>query len=390
MSLRNGFHLKIVSRVAAVAALLAVGAFPAHGAPLAPLDGPSPGGLSSDNVEWIAHVPFSAPSGSGGRLVGRYFYAVDASKLTIYDTKDPLNPTIVGILENPHEPIFTREDIDTNGNILLLPSFDLAPGPLDIVDVEDKTNPQVIATIEGGSEHTFSCILDCTWAYGSEGTIIDLRDPTKPVVMDQKWGDDKDGGNNAHDVTEVAPGIVLTATSQIMLLDARKTPWDPKLLAMGTTPDFRFQHTAVWPRGGKDSLILMAGETNFKPRCSETGGAFMTFDGSDWRKTHTFRMLDEYRVANGTYADGSPAVNAVGCSSHWHEEKPDFHNGGIVAAAFFEHGTRFLDIGKDGSISEAGYFMPHAGSTGAVYWRTKNIVYATDYTRGIDILRFTD
>lgn len=354
------------------------------------LDAPSAGGVSSDNVEWVAHIPFSAPSGSGGRLVGRYFYAIDSTKLTIYDTKDPLNPTPVGFLENPHEPIFTREDIDTNGRILLMPNLALAPGPLEIVDVEDKTNPTIIASVPNMSNHTFSCILDCKYAYGSEGFIIDLTDPANPVVGEKKWGDDKPGGNNAHDVTEVAPGIVLTATPQIMLLDARKNPMDPKLLAVGTTPDQRFQHTAVWPRMGLDRWILMAGETNFKPRCSDTGGAFMTFDSKNWKKTKTFEFVDEYRVSNGTYADGSPAVNAVGCSSHWHEVRPDFRNGGIVAAAFFEHGTRFLDIKSDGSIEEAGWFMPHAGSTGAVYWRTKDIVYATDYSRGIDILRFND
>nr|MBA2724772.1 hypothetical protein [Actinomycetota bacterium] len=90
---------------------------------------PSEGGFSSSNVEWVKHIPFSAPSGSGGRLVGRYFYAVDSTKLTIYDTKDPLNPVVVGTLPNPHEPIFTREDIDTNGKILLMPNLALAPGP---------------------------------------------------------------------------------------------------------------------------------------------------------------------------------------------------------------------------------------------------------------------
>lgn len=370
--------------LAAVAAAL-LAAVPARAGTAAD-DGPSPGGISSDNVEWLAHVPFSAPSGSGGRLVGRYFYAVDSTKLTIYDTKDPLNPSIVGALDNPHEPIFTREDIDTNGKILLLPSFDLVAGPLDIVDVEDKSNPRVIATVANGSEHTFSCVLDCTYAYGSEGTIIDLTDPTSPKVVGN-WGEGKPT-SNAHDVTEVRPGLVLTSTQPIMLLDARKNPADPELLALGSNVDGRFIHTGVWPRKGRDRFLLMAGETNFAPRCNDTRGAFMTWDASAWKQTKTFTMIDEYRVANGTYTDGSPAVNVIGCSSHWHEERPNFRNGGIVAAAFFEHGTRFLRIARDGTIEEAGYFMPHAGSTGAVYWRTKDIVYATDYTRGIDILRF--
>jgi hypothetical protein len=32
--------------------------------------------------------------------------------------------------------------------------------------------------------------------------------------------------------------------------------------------------------------------------------------------------------------------------------------------------------------------MPHAGSTGAIYWVTKKILYAVDYNRGIDILKW--
>ena len=354
--------MKKLIAAAAVIALMGLGAVPTAGA------GPSPGGISSDQVEWVAHIPFTGPSGSGGRLVGKYFYALDQNKLTIYDTTDPLNPTPVGFLPNPHEPIFTREDIDTNGKILLLPSYDLAPGPLQIVDVEDKTSPTVIAEIAGGSEHTFSCVLDCKYAWGSEGTIYDLRDPANPKEAGS-WGEGMPT-SNAHDVTEVAPGLVLTSTQPIMFLDARKNPTKPKLLALGASPDGRFVHTGVWPRAGKDKFLLMAGETNFKVRCNETNGAFMTWDASKWKKTHTFSMIDEYRMVNGTYSDGNPAVNGVGCSSHWHENHPAFKNGGLVAAAFFEHGTRFIDISAKGKIKEVGYFMPHAGSTGAVYWRT--------------------
>lgn len=368
--------------VAAVAVATAFAVLPATGSAA-----PSPGGFSSDNIEWVAHIPFSAPSGSGGRLVGRYFYAIDSTKLTIYDTKDPLKPTPVGFLENPHEPIFTREDIDTNGRILLMPNMAVAPGPLHIVDVEDKTNPTIIASVPNSSEHTFSCILDCTYAYGSEGKIIDLRNPSKPKIVGN-WGEGMPAGSG-HDVTEVAPGLVLTATQPIMYLDARKNPAKPKLLALGAAQVF--QHTAVWPQKGKDDFLLMAGETNFKPRCNDATGSFTTWDARNWKKSKTFTQLDEYRMdTNGTYQDGNAAVNVIGCSSHWHEARPNFKDGGMVAAAFFEHGTRLLDVDSKGKIEEIGWFVPHGGSTGAVYWRTKNILYATDYSRGIDILRVKD
>ena len=377
--------------VAVVAVLAAITVLPATGsaAPsVAVSAAPTAGGFSSDNIEWVANIPFSSPSGSGGRLVGRYFYAVDSTKLTIYDTKDPLNPTPVGILENPHEPIFTREDIDTNGKILLLPNMAYAPGPLHIVDVEDKSNPTIIASVPNSSEHTFSCILDCTFAYGSEGKIIDLRNPSKPKIVGN-WTEGMPAGGG-HDVTEVSPGLVLTSSTPIMYLDARKNPAKPKVLALGAIQDGRYIHSGVWPNRGKDDFLLMGAETNFKPRCSDSQGSFMTWDATQWKSSRTFTMIDEYKVANGTYQDGNAAVNAVGCSTHWLEPRPGFENGGMVAAAYFEHGTRLLDIDSKGKIKEAGWFVPHAGSTGAVYWRTKDIIYATDYTRGIDILRVKD
>jgi hypothetical protein len=114
----------------------------------------------------------------------------------------------------------------------------------------------------------------------------------------------------------------------------------------------------------------------------------MTFSTKGWRSSHSVTLLDTYRVKNGTYADGSPAVNALGCSAHWFQEHETFRNGGLVAVGYYEHGTRFLDVAPTGKIKEAGYFMPYGGSTSAAYWVTKNLVYAVDYTRGIDILRW--
>jgi hypothetical protein len=72
----------------------------------------------------------------------------------------------------------------------------------------------------------------------------------------------------------------------------------------------------------------------------------------------------------------------------WFQEHPDFASGGLVASAFFEHGTRFLEVDRKGKIAEVGYFMPAAGETIATYWITDEIVYAIDISRGIDILQF--
>ena len=348
------------------------------------LYGPSAGGLSTDNVEWIRHIPLST-NGVGGRLIDGWFYANDQNKIMIFDVKsDPENPTLTGVLPMPQEWLLSREDIDGNGNILVVPNT--VTGRLYVVDVEDKANPHIVAELPGAQSHTSSCVLNCKWVYNSSGGIVDLRDPSDPKLVKEKWGEGLPA-TGGHDVEEVAPGLVLTATQPIMLLDARKDPKNPKLLAVGGNDDGRFIHTARWP-GGKDRFLLMAGETNFKVQCNEASAAFMTWDASKWRKTKSFTMIDEYRMRNGTHLDGSPPAN-VSCSTHWHEAHPSFKDGGLVAAAFFEHGARVIDVSSKGKIKEIGWFLPHAGSTSAVYWITDRIAYTLDYNRGIDIIKFT-
>jgi hypothetical protein len=377
--------MKRISLLIAMALATAVLVVPSSSAgTFSLLDGPSAGGLSSDNVEWIRSVPI-ATDGVGGRLIDGWFYANDQNKIMIFDLANPEDPQMVGVLAMPQEVYLSREDIDGNGELLIVPNT--FTGSLNIVSTEDKTNPTIIGELAGANSHTSSCILDCRYVYNSNGQIIDLRDPSNPKLMKEKWGEGLPA-TSAHDVEEVAPGRVLTASQPVMLLDVRKDPLHPKVLAVGEQPkDGRFIHTPRWP-GGNDKFLLLAGETNIHPQCNESAAAFMTWDASKWKKTHTFTMIDEFRVANGTYADGNPPAD-LSCSTHWHEAHPSFHNGGLVASAMFEHGTKFLDVSSKGKISEVGYFLPFGGSTSAVYWITDEIAYTLDYNRGLDVLRWT-
>ena len=347
---------------------------------------PSAGGWTSGNVEWVGNVLISQ-DGVGGRLVGDYFYANDQNKIMIFDVKDPINPVMTDYYVLPQEWELSREDLDTNGEILVMPNL----GELYVFDVEDKTNIQLLGTAPGG-QHTQSCVLDCKYAYGSDGAIHDLRNPAKPKLLKTQWGEGLPA-RGGHDVEEVAPGKVLTATQPIMLLDVRKDPTKPKLLATGANADMRFIHSGRWAQNAKDKFLLMGGEKNLTPRCQEdpSRGSFMTWDASQWEKTGRFEMIDEYYAKNGTYTDGNPPANPGigGCSSHWLEAHPKFKNGGVVAAAFFGHGVRLFDVTSTGQIKEHGYFIPYGSEAGAVYWVTPEIMYVLDYNRGIDILRYT-
>ncbi|MGH2757580.1 MAG: LVIVD repeat-containing protein [Actinomycetota bacterium] len=367
----------------------------AFGAPA--VGGPTAGGLASDNVEHVKHVPI-AQNGVGGRLIGKYFYMNDQNKVMIYDVSDPLDPQMTGFVPMPQEWQFSREDLDGNGKILVVPNT--VSGQNDgnpqttspansvyIIDVEDKTNPQIISKVAGAAQHTFSCVLGCKWAWGSGGNIIDLRNPAKPKFVEETWGDGTPAGDSGHDVEEVAPGIVMTATDPMMLLDARKDPLHPKVLAVAERSN-QYMHGTKWPHQMRDRFLLAASETTFNGRCGESSGSFQTWDTRGWKKTETFTMIDEYRVVNGVWADGNPAAQR-NCTAHWIEQHPRFKNGGYVAGGFYDHGTRFFEVTSTGKIKEAGYFMAYAGQASATYWITDEILYTVDYNRGLDILRFT-
>ncbi|MGI8406979.1 MAG: LVIVD repeat-containing protein [Actinomycetota bacterium] len=355
------------------------GAIPASSAPS--IQGPGPGYFASDNVEWLGVLPLNTDS-AGARLVGKYFYITSSNSLRIFDVAKPESPQQVGILPLPQSPQFAEEDVDTNGRVLLVSTL----GNLYVIDVEDKTNPAIIGELSGVDEHTFSCVLDCTFAYGSEGAIVDIRDPASPKVV----GDWAKGSpaQSFHDVTEIKPGIIVTSTQPLLLLDARKTPAKPLVKAQGGNADNRFIHSNLWPRRGKERFLLVGGESG-PGRCGEGDGApFMTWDMSKVGKTKTFTMADEYYVTDGLPTDGNMPVHSF--CTHWFEPHPSYKSGGLVAMGWYEHGTRFLRVSKNGEITEDGYFLPTGGSTSADYWINDEIVYAVDYQRGIDILRYTD
>ena len=365
--------------IAALAALAVVAVAPGAGA--VDVDGPSAGGFASDNIEWVGYVPFENDT-SGARIVGKYLYITTSNHLQIYGLKNPESPERLGTVPLLQQPYFAQEDVDTNGNIALVGTVD---GTLNIVDVEDKSNPTVVGQLEGAAQHTNSCVLDCTFAYGSGGNIVDLRDPANPKEVGS-WTKGTPASSGGHDVTEVSPGLIVTSTQPVMLLDARKNPAKPKVLAVAGNKDGRFMHSNLWPNGMKDRWLLVGGETS-GPSCDETDGAFMTWDTKGWQKSKTFTMRDEYRVTNGLPTDGNAPANLY--CMHWFDTHPDYRNGGIVSVAWYEHGARFLEVTKDGKIKEAGFFIPIAGSTSAAYWVTDEIIYTADYNRGIDILRYT-
>jgi len=338
-------------------------------------------GVTSANVEHVSFVPFEVGTATGMRIVGGYMYLTSWKNISIYDVSDPLAPELVSV--TPLGFRFENEDVATNGEILLF-SESLPGNVLHVWDVSDKTAPVEIGSLSGAGNHTTTCVYDCEWAYGSSGAITDLRDPSNPKSAGSWTGG---GISGSHDLIEVRPGLVLLSNSRGQLLDTTD-PTDPKLIAQTDTTSSTPSHSIAWPRAGMDRFIVGQNETNATGSCGSSNGRVTTWDTTGWEETGLFRLVDVWRAVSGTTIDGSPPANGLGCSAHWFTTHPQFHDGGLVAMGYYEHGTRFFNVGGAGGITEVGFFLPHGGSTSAAYWVTDRLVYSIDYTRGIDILRW--
>jgi len=374
--------------------------------------GPGPGHFTSDNVQWISVNPRHTGS-SGGRLHEGHFYVTDPRGVYIYDVTDPASPVLKGSLlvhQSSTMAVLGQEDPDTNGEILLIDAID--PNAANngarmlVIDVKDKTAPKVIGSV-AVTDHTWTCVADCTYAYGRTGSIVDLTNPTQPKVA-ANWKTTVPGSGYTHDFTEVAPGRLLSSGQPSFYLDVTN-PLQPKSLTKITTKFSSLgYHGNEWPSGAKDPMMIMgteiapAGQNNAAGSDCQGDGEVATYDttavlaaeqfaidnpGTPWGPAN-FTKLDAWRIAGrGTYNEGRAPFHTLYCS-HWFDAHPTWNGGGLLAVAHYDWGTRFLKVDAAGKIQEVGWFQPVGGYTASAYWITNDIVYTLDYRRGLDILRF--
>lgn len=370
-----------VRRATTLLAVAALGALAVPGSAAPPKGALGPGYVATSNVTHVMTLPLDTDI-SGGRLLGKDFFVRTAKGITVYDASNPSLPTPKGFVAVPATPNQEREDIDTNGKILVTgQSYD---GILYVVDVRNRTAPTLIAALRGAAGHTNTCVLDCTWVYTSEGDIIDLRTPSAPRLLPQKWNRVA-GAKTGHDLTEVRPGFLVAASNPVAYLDARN-PASPRLLASGAVPNGLYVHGTAWPRAGKDRFVLAGTETGFG--CQGELGTFNVFD----TRTVSKRVLTRtggYALERGLPTDFEGKAPAAQHCGHWFDTHPSFKDGGLVAMAWYTSGVRFLQVTPKGTVEERGFWQPLPGMSSAVYWVSPDTVWVTDYTaRAIDVLRF--
>jgi hypothetical protein len=391
-----------------------------------------PDAVSSDNVDYLGSIKEDVGLTTGAKIVGNRMFVTSGKNISIYDISTPESPERMGIVPNVS---WENEEVPTNGKILAvasdfyslmpncLPNDVLSPGEvpngcIQYFDVRDPSNIREIGATQT-KNHTAECVLDCTWFYGKAGTIVDARHALdtgpsfEPPREAGNWvtylrENESVDSRSCHHIRELRPGVLLTACRPFSVITVNPkdapgaSPTTPQVLYTGKAA--KFVHSARWPRQGKDELLLTGGEKNFQPQCESIPSDENKLRGNDsefsvYRSdlnddrsetAYDFDLLSQIEPAgNGTYADGKPIANHLGCSVHWFQEHPTFKNGGLVALSEYEDGVRFLQIGKDGSITEQGFFAALGSSSSSPKWAPSgDILYSLDYDRGIDILRW--
>lgn len=321
-----------------------------------------------------------------------------------------------------------------------------------VVDTTDPTAPELIARTEilTNSNHTAECAdPKCEWIYASSNaSIYDATKADEGILVNtgRKWNLYPNasgqlveaGGRHALNLDDA--GLVISDSNPRLVLDPRPHthegveygPSNPRLLAHGFRNDnanptlqhnnFRPESEAWVPRDPTveadrftepvnrsnpaapykeiealpegslraGELLIANNESNLNRTCSGAG-ALTTWDLRDHDKGRAPLQLHHFDPVQGTYLDGNPRANGLGCSGHWFtiQETPAEEASHLVTASWYEHGVRFFDVRKDtGKITEIGWFQPVVTEAGAAIWIDDEYVYSADYARGFDILRF--
>jgi hypothetical protein len=364
--------------------------------------------IQSANVTHVGTIPIEGVGVSMRTVkVGKQVRAFvsGAAGLSIYDATDPAHPGLLG-----HLPIYNWENEDIavsqDGSTAILTEFD-GIFYLHVVDVSNPNVPVITGSMVLHAAHTVECAdPHCNYLFGSEGQTYDIRDRAHPVELptEKSWGE-LTGAGGGHNLHQDAAGVWTSDTMPLVVF--KETP-DPLHLTTLTRGDIskntQYQHNNIRPRAdrytprkGKSlggalrdgELLLGEGETNENPECSQAG-AFSTWSMVGFDRGVRMQQLDTLRPVSGNYVNGDAALGAIGCSGHWFTEKDAKDASILVAAAWYEHGTRFLKVDpRTGKIRQVGFFQPVRGSTSASYWIPgTDYVWAIDYHSGIDILKF--
>ncbi len=391
---------------------------------------PPPLGDISQGVTFLANIP-ELRTAISLNFIGSTMFASTVTGIFSYDVSDPSNPKLLGALP---QYIWENEDVDVDAKRHLLflsrdPRGFTTPAttafPYGAVQVIDVSNPRLMTQLSMTllpSGHTTSCVDSCryTWTAGPAAAAtdptdwggrpvwaLDMTDPAHPKKCPHAIDADENDGKTdyTHDVQVDSRGIAwisgsgavrgywVTGTHKNAKTGRmqRATGCDPVPYAGGGTELGQLKtrggvmHNSLRPKELGGNVVVATEEVTDTPDCNAAGHLATydisnTYGGAGFRSTpaHKFRMrlLDTWMTEK--------AVGSTACdSAHYFTD-----NGkGVLAAAFYKQGTRFLDVRDPRHIRQIGFYRPADADTWASYWRPGGYVFVADFTRGVDVLR---
>jgi hypothetical protein len=384
---------------------------------------------ASKNVHLVTNVPTGV--GVGGKFAGHYYFQTTARSVTysapdgvsdgglwVFDVANPESPQVVSHLPLP---VWENEDVDLSvkRHVLLISAdrkktvsqVNTSPvvgGQLFVYDITDLAHPLLKSTVSmpstvgtakdgtplGGPGHIANCILDCSYAYltGSrDGSVhvVDLRDLANPKVVGKiKSPAGADTGywtpGIVHDVNVDAKGYVwMTGSGGTAMYAPVKDPLHPVLVASTSKSDNARTDSYIHHNSlrlddgtvlvGEESFNGCGGDAPIEPD-DEVGGRFQS-----WHIDAKAKRLRPLAL----YMQKVPGVST--CSSHWF----DVNKNTVVADAWYEGGVRFLDLTNPGRVRQVGYLRTSDGAASQAQYVPghPDLVYVSDYLRGLDVIR---
>ena len=415
-------------------ALLAAALAAATLAPAAPSHAAPPAGAISPNVTYVTTIAGAATAISIN-FIGDTMFVSGIDGIQSYDVSDPAHPTLLGVLP---QYIWENEDVDVDpARHLLFISRDprgftspVTPGstfPYGMLQVIDVSNPRAMVEISQillGSGHTSTCVAACRWIWtggpftntqtqdaswhGRPIFSTDLSDPKNPKACPHpiNLGNNDGVTDYSHDVQVDAHGVAwvsaMGGVRGFWVTGRHRDPVDGKTktatgcdpvpyagggteLGRGEAIMHNAWHDVNAKVDGRRGDVLYATEEDVTSNC-ETAGRFATYDLRNTYQGQGFKNIAKTKFRMKQLATWTPEDQAgsSGCASaHYFTDRGDQ----VLAYAFYEQGTRFLDVSDPRHPRQIGYYRPDDASVWAAYWH-KGYVFIADNTRGVDVVKF--
>ena len=369
-----------------------------------------------------------------------YAYQGNYEGVSIWDVRDPSNPTLASQLVCPG----SQNDVTINDGILVTStdsrrtddscassatSTPTAPTTwegLKVFDVSDPANPVHEASVRtdcGSHTHTVLPEADRLLVYVSSYDVsgknyrcenknhkshdkISIVEVPKsnpaaaaviatPVLFPDGGGDSTTGTRRAttgcHDIT-VYQKIGLAAgacTGEGAIIDIRN-PEEPKVLASVEDPNFAFWHSATSSKDGKKVLFTDELGGGSAPTCNSTigpnKGADAVYDITDPANP---KFMSYFKIPR-------EQTNLENCVAHNGNAIP-VPGRDILIQSWYQGGTSIIDWTNGNSIKELAWFdrgpwtsaeRPQGGLAG--FWSTyyyNGFIYGSEIQRGLDVFK---